>query len=126
VAAFAVAGCQRGSAVGDTHAFVNAPPETKALWQNALAASKTNGYVAAFTGLQSLREATGTDAAQNRPQNVGQGLKASGFNSALGLLVMLAYSAGGDVVVTELEAGVGIEQIARLRHCHSVQSQLPH
>lgn len=46
-------GCAKKTASG-SQAFANASPEIKAIWDNAVAADQTNGYVAAVTGYHDL------------------------------------------------------------------------
>jgi hypothetical protein len=46
-------GCAKKADVG-SQVFDQAPPEIREIWDNAVAADQTNGYVAAITGYHSL------------------------------------------------------------------------
>lgn len=46
-------GCAKKPATG-SRAFATAPPEIREIWDNAVAADQTNGYVAAITGYHDL------------------------------------------------------------------------
>jgi hypothetical protein len=52
-----VVGCNKGAGTGgaeQSKAFQSAPPETKAMWEAGLSASKTNDYAAAYLILRKL------------------------------------------------------------------------
>jgi hypothetical protein len=46
-------GCAKKAAIG-SQVFTQAPSEIREIWDNAVAADQTNGYVAAITGYHSL------------------------------------------------------------------------
>lgn len=60
--AWAFSGCAKKAATGN-RAFATAPPEIREIWDNAVAADQTNGYVVAITGYHDLmtRKASLTD-----------------------------------------------------------------
>lgn len=65
--ALAAAGCNRQSlTVRDSDSFKSAPPEIKAAWQTAVAAAKTNGYLTAYTRLESLQTNSDLSAEQSK------------------------------------------------------------
>jgi len=62
-----ITGCGRGGlAVRDSGAFRSASSELKGQWDLAMAAAQTNGYLLAYTNLQSLQGRTGLTAEQSK------------------------------------------------------------
>jgi hypothetical protein len=62
-----LAGCNHQSlTVRDSDSFKSATPEIRAVWQTAVAAAKTNGYLSAYTSLQSLQTNSNLTAEQSK------------------------------------------------------------
>jgi hypothetical protein len=60
----ALLGCNRGPALPNSNAFQSAAPELKGRWTTAYAAAQTNGYLLAYSTLQTLRAETNLNAQQ--------------------------------------------------------------
>ena len=74
-AGFVVAGCGRngpGITEADSKAFATAPADTKALWEQAVAADKTSDYVAAQAAFRQLRQQSLTPEQQDAVQNAAR------------------------------------------------------
>jgi hypothetical protein len=56
--------CNQGVSVRDSGSFESAPADLKTLWQVSVAAAKTNGYLAAYTNLQTLQAQSGLSSEQ--------------------------------------------------------------
>jgi len=74
-AGLVLAGCGRkapGITAAELRAFANAPADTKALWEQAVAADKTSDYVAAQAAFRQLREQSLTPEQQAAVQNAAR------------------------------------------------------
>jgi hypothetical protein len=73
-AGLVLAGCGRTSGItaADSKAFATAPADTKALWEQAVAADKTSDYVAAQTAIRQLRQQSLTPEQQGAVENAAR------------------------------------------------------
>jgi hypothetical protein len=63
---FGLAGCGHGPGAPDSSAFKSAPADLQAAWKTAFDAAKTNGYVTAYSTLETLGRQTNLDAGQRQ------------------------------------------------------------
>jgi hypothetical protein len=74
-AGLVLAGCGRkapGITDADSKAFATAPADTKALWEQAVAAEKTSDYVATQAAIRQLRQQSLTPEQQGAVENAAR------------------------------------------------------